>query len=133
MIMLHPLSLSLYTITESQYLDTINNDDIDDGNNSTITVEEDKTSIQTVTTSFADKDESGDDNTTLLSLSVEEDKKSIQTTTSSFAEEDESDDDDNTTLLSLSRWDADSRSCTSSSSSNSGPPIRPVRRRRNTM
>ena len=42
MIMLHPLSLSLYTIIESQYLDTINNDDNDDGNNSTITVEEDK-------------------------------------------------------------------------------------------
>ena len=103
MIMLHPLSLSLYTITESQYLDTINNDDNndDDGNNSTVTVEEDKESIQTTTSSFADEDIS---------------------------------DEDTTTLLSLSRWDADSHSCSSSSCNNSCPPTRPVRgRRRNTM
>jgi hypothetical protein len=101
MIMLQPLSLSLYTIIESQYLDTINNDDTDDdGNNSTITVDEDKGSIQTTRSSFADEDKS---------------------------------DEDNTTLLSLSRWDADSHSCSSSSCNNSGPPTRPVRRRRNTM
>jgi hypothetical protein len=86
--LLHPFSSSLYTITESHYLETINNDNNDD-DKSTLTVEEDEKTIQTTTSSFANEDESDDDN---------------------------DNDDDDTTLLSLPRWDTGSRSSNSNSS-----------------
>ena len=101
--LLDPSSLSLYTITESQYLETINNDD----NNNSSTCNSSTNNIRTI--SFADTDE-GD-----------EDESDDDYNDENENDENENDDED-ATLRTSSRWDTDSTSPSTSTRSNNMKP-----------
>ena len=83
--LLDPSSLSLYTITESQYLETINNDD----NNNSSSCNSSTNNIRTI--SFADTDEDEDDD-------------------ENDSNDENMNDDEDATLRTSSRWDTDSTS-----------------------
>ena len=91
--LLDPSSLSLYTITESQYLETINNDD----NNNSSTCNSSTNNIRTI--SFADTDEDEDDD-------------------ENDSNDENVNDDEDATLRTSSRWDTNSTSPSTSTRSN---------------
>ena len=94
--LLDPSSLSLYTITESQYLETINNDD----NNNSSTCNSSTNNIRTI--SFADTDEDEDESD---DDSNDDNDENVN-------------DDEDATLRTSSRWDTNGTSSSTSTSSN---------------
>ena len=96
--LLDPSSLSLYTITESQYLETINNDD----NNNSSTCNS-STNIRTI--SFADTDEGDEDDGDDDYNDDNENDENVN-------------DDEDATLRTSSRWDTNSTSPSTSTRSN---------------